>query len=147
MSSASSSGRSKKKSPLVAVVLAVLYPGLGHVYLRRWGRALLWFVAIIASVVWLVPPEAVPTTFSIDAILEARAAVPERVALVALVLSALSVLDAYWIAANSGTAQADTTSPVGEDGTQTCPNCGKEIDENLDFCHWCTTEFETSDGG
>jgi hypothetical protein len=147
VSRTSSSGTTREKSPLVAVVLAVLYPGLGHVYLRRWGRALLWFVTIIATVVWLVPPEAMPGTLSVDAILESRQAVPEHVALIALVLSALSVVDAYWIAANTKTDDADATSPVGEDGTQTCPNCGKEIDEHLDFCHWCTTEFETSDGG
>lgn len=145
MRSNRSSGSSKEKSPLVAVVLAVLYPGLGHVYLRRWGRALLWFITIIATVVWLVPPEAVPNTLTVDAILESREAVPERVALIALVLSVLSVIDAYWIAAQTGSDESESSSHVGEDGTQTCPNCGKEIDENLDFCHWCTTEFKTSD--
>jgi hypothetical protein len=144
VSNSRQSGNSTNKSPLIAVVLAVLYPGLGHVYLRRWGRAFLWFVTIIATVVWLVPPAAMPSTLSIDAIMQARQNVPDHVALVALVLSALSVVDAYWIAANSGEPE-DPTSPVGEDGTQTCPNCGKELDENLDFCHWCTTEFETGE--
>jgi hypothetical protein len=139
------SGSTRDKSPLIAVVLAVLYPGLGHVYLRRWGRAFLWFVTIIATVVWLVPPAAMPSTLSVDAIMQARANVPDHVALIALVLSALSVVDAYRIAANSGQEASDESSPVGEDGTQTCPNCGKEIDENLDFCHWCTTEFETGE--
>lgn len=144
MSNSRSSGKSRQKSPLIAVLLAVLYPGLGHVYLRRWGRAFLWFVTIIATVVWLVPSGAMPTTLSVDAILEARQAVPDHVALLALALSALSVVDAYWIAAQSGEDEAQT-SPVGEEGTQTCPNCGKELDKNLDFCHWCTTEFEKSD--
>jgi hypothetical protein len=138
------SGTSREKSPLIAVVLAVLYPGLGHVYLRRWGRAFLWFVTIIATVVWLVPPSAMPQTLSLDAIMQARANIPSHVALIALVLSALSVVDAYWIAANSGQDSEDA-SPVGEEGTQTCPNCGKELDENLEFCHWCTTEFETDE--
>ena len=147
MSNSRSTGKAREKSPLIAVVLAVLYPGLGHVYLRRWGRAFLWFVTIIATVVWLVPPDAMPATFSIDAILEARQNVPTHVALIALVLSALSVIDAYWIAANSGqdADAAEPSTPVDDGDTQTCPNCGKELDADLDFCHWCTTEFETGD--
>lgn len=147
MSNSRRSGNSRQKSPLIAVVLAVLYPGLGHVYLRRWGRAFIWFVTIIATVVWLVPASAMPSALSVDAIMQARANVPQHVALIALVLSALSVVDAYRIAANSG-QEPEEASPVGEEGTQTCPNCGKELDENLEFCHWCTTEFGTdeSDG-
>ena len=144
MSNSRRSGNARGKSPLIAVVLAVLYPGLGHVYLRRWGRAFLWFVTIIATVVWLVPPSAMPATLSVDAIVQAQANLPQHVALVALVLSALSVLDAYRIATNSGQEPAETT-PVSDDGTQTCPNCGKELDENLEFCHWCTTEFGTDE--
>lgn len=37
-----SSHRSGKRLWL-ASALAVIYPGLGHVYLREWLRALLWF--------------------------------------------------------------------------------------------------------
>lgn len=32
---------------------------------------------------------------------------------------------------------------VSDDGTITCPNCGKEVDADMEFCHWCTTEFAT----
>ena len=44
-----------RKRPWLAAVLTVLIPGLGHLYLRLWGRALLWFVIVIGSVLVLVP--------------------------------------------------------------------------------------------
>jgi predicted amidophosphoribosyltransferase len=25
---------------------------------------------------------------------------------------------------------------------QHCPSCGKELDEDLDFCHWCTQRLD-----
>ncbi len=137
------SSESAGKSPVIAAVLAVLYPGLGHVYLRRWGRALLWFGLIIATIVALVPEAAMPTTLSVDAILEAQAAIPTHVAALALGLSIVSVIDAYWIAAQTGTnGQPQTADSGAETAARSCPNCGKDLDEDIDFCHWCTTELD-----
>jgi len=135
------SSKNTGKSPVIAALLAVLYPGLGHVYLRRWGRALLWFGLIIATIVVLVPEAAMPTTFSVDAIVEAQEAVPTHVAGLALALSIMSVVDAYWIAAQTG---EDEQAQVADDETATrsCPSCGKELDEDIDFCHWCTTKLD-----
>ena len=137
MSGARSSG-DVKKSPLIAAVLALLYPGLGHVYLRRWGRALLWFVLIVSTVVALIPEAAVPTELSVDALLAARSSIPGRVALFTLGISALSVVDAYRIASQSD----DESATQADADTVSCPNCGKELDEDLDFCHWCTTRLD-----
>lgn len=39
-------------NPYVAAVLAWLIPGLGHVFLKRWQRGLVFFVLIAASV-WI----------------------------------------------------------------------------------------------
>ncbi|AXR79121.1 hypothetical protein AArcMg_0898 [Natrarchaeobaculum sulfurireducens] len=41
--------------------------------------------------------------------------------------------------------------PPGSNGTSgadgpTCPQCGKELDEDLAFCHWCTTRLEPPEG-
>ena len=36
-------------NPMVAVVLAWLIPGLGHVYLKRWMRGLLFLVLVLVS--------------------------------------------------------------------------------------------------
>jgi len=136
------SSKGAGKSPVVAAVLAVLYPGLGHVYLRRWGRALMWFGLIITTVVVLVPDGAMPTELSVDAILAAQAAVPTHVAALALVLSIMSVVDAYWIAAQSARESQRVADAGKESETRSCPNCGKELDEDIDFCHWCTTRLD-----
>ena len=34
-------------NPYLAMVLAWLVPGLGHVYLRRWARALMFFLLVV----------------------------------------------------------------------------------------------------
>jgi hypothetical protein len=155
--------------PVLAAVLALAFPGLGHLVLRRWGRALLWHLTIVGGGVALfllydvepVDPLADPAAVS--------AAVPSDVALPIVLLSALSALDAYLVgradaaerdradataeamrrrAANaegddgSGGGQSPPAAAAsGEDGEApevSCPHCGKEVDADLDFCHWCT---------
>ncbi len=144
------SPETRRKRPWLAVLLAIIYPGLGHVYLRKWGRALLWFVVIIASTSFLIPDGAIPESVSLDALTTAAEAMPLEVSLALLILSLLSVLDAYWLA---NRANEMARSPVADrDGTGTadCPNCGKELDEDLDFCPWCTerlVEPEEDDDG
>ncbi|MFC7134121.1 MULTISPECIES: zinc ribbon domain-containing protein [Salinibaculum] len=148
MSDTTPRGRTGRKRPWLAALLAVLYPGLGHIYLRKWGRALLWFVVIITASTFLIPPDAVPSTLSLDALVDAGQAVPLPVSLAILTLTFLSMADAYWLArrtaedVQTGTQGPATTTTDSE--TQTCPNCGKELDDDLDFCHWCTTELQTS---
>lgn len=135
-------GRSiSRKRPWLAALLAALCTGLGHLYLRRWRRALGWLTALVAAAVLFVDP----------AVLEALAngtPVDPLSTLPLLVVASLSVVDAYLIAQ----AQNDLMRAVGSqsrvppqarmDGEQSCPNCGKELDTDLDFCHWCMTEFE-----
>jgi hypothetical protein len=155
--------------PVLAALLALVFPGLGHLVLRRWGRALLWHLTIVGGGVALfalydvepVDPLADPTAVS--------AAVPSDVALPIVLLSALSALDAYLVgradaaerdrvdaaaeamrrrAANAdgddgpGGGQSPPAAAVdaenGETLEVTCPNCGKDVDADLDFCHWCT---------
>lgn len=127
-----------RKRPWLAALLAIVYPGLGHLYLREWVRAILWFGVILSAIVLLLPESAVPETFSIEAYLTAAESIPLQVSLAIIGLSLLSVFDAYWL------AQREDDSAVAQDGdgTQTCPNCGKELDAELDFCHWCTTRLE-----
>jgi uncharacterized paraquat-inducible protein A len=101
-----------------------------------------WFLVIIATSTFLIPPDAVPTSLSVDALLEAGQAVPLPVSIAILMLTFLSMADAYWLARRSGVEPAVTGTDESE--TRTCPNCGKEIDEDIDFCHWCTTELPDS---
>jgi hypothetical protein len=124
------------KRPWLAALLSVLYPGLGHVYLRLWGRALLWFLSIVTATALLVPQEAYPSTLSVGAAVEAAQALPLTVSLTILLMTGLNVLDAYLMAKRSGQPE--------EEGGRTCPNCGKEVDEDLEFCQWCTTELDAT---
>ena len=163
--------------PVLAAVLALLFPGLGHLLLRRWGRALLWHLTIIGGGVALLILYGVDVD-GIDAPTEAAAALPTDVALPLALLYALSALDAYLVgqaaiaekeqaaateairrrttnddasgdnarntdAAGQMTATSAATSGTeaitnGEPATVDCPNCGKETDADIDFCHWCT---------
>ncbi|ELZ44487.1 hypothetical protein C464_13360 [Halorubrum coriense DSM 10284] len=153
--------------PVLAAVLALVFPGLGHLTLRRWGRALLWHLTVVGGGIALfalydvepVNPLADPAAVS--------AAVPSDVALPIVVLTVLSAVDAYLVgradvaerervdaaaeAMRRRTASADGnegpgTGPsppsaagdAGESLDVTCPNCGRETDADLDFCHWCT---------
>ena len=135
MSDTTSRGRAGQKRPWLAALLAVLYPGLGHVYLRKWIRALLWFGLVVTTSTLLIPDAAIPSSFSFDALVEAGQAVPLEATLTILSISFLSVADAYWLA-------AQTNRQAAVDAAQTCPNCGKELDADLEFCHWCTTRIE-----
>jgi len=126
------------------VVLAVIYPGLGHVYLRKWGRAFLWFALIVASTMILIPAEAAPESMSLDALVASAEAIPAEVSLLILVLSMLSVLDAYWLA-NRANEMADPVDEHGSVQAEDCPHCGKELDEDLDFCPWCTERLVEPD--
>ena len=131
------SSDSTGKRPWLAALLSVLYPGLGHVYLRLWGRALLWFLSIVTATALLVPPEAYPSALSVSAAMEAAQALPLTVSLTILLMTLLNVLDAYMMAKRRSKSGGDAS-----EGEPTCPNCGKEVDGDLDFCQWCTTELE-----
>jgi hypothetical protein len=139
------SGQTQRKRPWLAVVLAFIYPGLGHVYLRKWGRALLWFAMILASTMVLIPEGAAPSELSVEAITASAEAVPTGVSLFVLALSLLSVLDAYWLATRANEVAQQRTDDGEEVDVGDCPHCGKELDEDLDFCPWCTERLVEPD--
>ncbi|WP_435072884.1 DUF7575 domain-containing protein [Halorubrum sp. HHNYT27] len=155
--------------PVLAAVLALAFPGLGHLVLRRWGRALLWHVTIVGGGVALL------TLYDVDTgsgfvmpgeAADAAAALPPEVTLPIALLTVLSSIDAYVVgradvaernrvdataeavrrravsADDEGRAAGSAVTAVtGEDEEPMqveCPNCGKETDAELDFCHWCT---------
>ncbi|WP_123538750.1 zinc ribbon domain-containing protein [Halosimplex salinum] len=121
----------KQARPLLAVLLAFLYPGLGHVYLREWLRALVWFFLNVTSFALLMPENAVPETIGMDSLLRAAESVPPEAALALASITVFSMIDAYWM------AKRQNTETAVQEGT-TCPNCGRDVDADLDFCHWCT---------
>ena len=122
-----------RKRPWLAALLAVVATGLGHLYLRRWQRALGWLTALFVVAVLFVDPT----------VLEALAnGTPGDLLsrLPLLIVGSLSIIDAYLLAHAQNRVVQSTASPSAERAH--CPNCGKELDSDLEFCHWCTTEIE-----
>lgn len=122
-----------QKRPWFAALLAVLVTGLGHLYLRRWRRALGWLALLFSVTALFVDPAA------LEALANGNTADPVAIAPV-LIVGGFSVIDAYLLAyaQNEVTRLAD--SAEGE--LTHCPNCGKELDADLDFCQWCTTAVD-----
>lgn len=124
----------------VAAVLSFVYPGVGHAYLREWLRALGWVALSLATAYVLVPTATVQTyQHAIEsgnlAALSA-ASIPLQATLGILAVRLCNVVDAYLLAVRQ------TTPSRTDDGRPACPVCGKELDTDLDFCPWCTTELE-----
>ncbi len=159
-------GDTSRKRPWLAALLSLLVPGLGHAYLREWLRTVLW-LGLAFSVTWLLlPPSAMEREPTVRAMLEISRQLPLRTQLAVLAVTALSMIDAYWLASNTGDAGRSAEAGAGAtptptegttagaapaqgtggaaDETTSCPNCGKELDADLDFCHWCTTELDRS---
>lgn len=117
----------------------MLSPGLGHVYLREWLRAVLWFGLILSATSVLVPVSTPPSILTVDAVLQASLSAAEETPLrneIALfAITSLSMVDAYWMATR-GNQRAETADGVN------CPHCGRAVDEDLAFCHWCTNRLE-----
>ncbi|MFB6150418.1 MAG: zinc ribbon domain-containing protein [Haloarculaceae archaeon] len=120
-----------RKRPWLAALLAALATGLGHLYLRRWRRALGWFAAVLVVTVVFVDPAAVESLARFESV-DPMAVAP------LLVVGALSVVDAY-VLALAQNAAARLTAPSNGQPTH-CPQCGRELDPDLDFCHWCTAD-------
>ncbi|MBB6646493.1 zinc ribbon domain-containing protein [Halobellus ruber] len=150
-------GRSKAsgKRPWLAALLGTLATGLGHIYLRRWKRGLGWFAVAVAMSALFVPPEAARALLS-----GSGGDVATLAPLLAVAVA--SVADAYVLARMSHREARDsdgerpsTASESGSGsavaaggvtgtgaGATECPECGKELDPELDFCPWCTTRLD-----
>ena len=113
---------------MVGAVLGVA--GAGHAYLRKWRRAIAWFSLVLGVGLVLVSAFVDPATTS-------PAEMPPVVTVPLLALLLLSAVDAYVVARR----QVDRPQPDA-DGTVACPNCGKDVDPDLEFCHWCTDRLD-----
>jgi hypothetical protein len=131
-----------RRRAAVAAFLALFAPGLGHIYLRAWIRAIAWFVLATVAVSFVLPESAFAGVGSggIGGMTEAITSLPSRVFLVSLTVRAASGLDAGLMVLRTPTA--NVTEPEESGG---CPQCGKEIDDEIDFCPWCTTQLESEE--
>ncbi|MFC4408153.1 DUF7575 domain-containing protein [Haloarchaeobius iranensis] len=126
-------GRNATPRPWLAAVLDGLAVGLGHAYLGRWRRAFGWLL------VWA----AVATAF-VPTVTLSGGGLPSADALLRLsplvLVSSVCAADAYLLALRRLEASPASDEPPA------CPSCGVTVDPELDFCQWCTTEFERVDG-
>ena len=161
--------------PPLAAFLAVCFPGLGHLFLRRFRRALVWHGTIIGGGIALYTLYDVGPIDPTASIAEVAAAVPSDVFLPVALLVTLSAIDALLVGRATvaeaeradATAAAirrriaddggehDESAPVeaivgggtGDEPTQVeCPHCGRETDAEIEFCHWCTEPLPWADG-
>ncbi len=116
---------------IFAALLALVYPGLGHAYLRAWGRAILWFGAVLLTATLLIPTEIYTSVASVQDIPAAWADVPWEATVGVAIVALFNIVDAYWTGKRLSVP----------DNEVRCPSCGRTVDEDLSFCHWCTTEL------
>lgn len=118
------------KRPWLAAVLGAVLTGAGHLYLRRWLRALGWILLATLTADLFVPSGTLAALESF--VLTGTGTPPDFAALAPLLMvSFLSVVDAYFMAvlANRQAAIEAQTR---------CPSCHREVDEELAFCQWCS---------
>ena len=129
-----------RKRPLYAVILAFIFPGLGHFYLRSWLRGLLWLGLMFLLTGVLVVSGAIQPVgdLTMEALSASYQSRPIEVTIASVAITTLNVVDAYWVATN------DTEKESVDTGVS-CPNCGKELDDDIDFCHWCTTQLDPAE--
>ena len=167
--------RTGGKRPWLAALLGTFATGLGHLYLRRWWRGVGWFAAALVASYLFVPPEATQALLSderadplalapviavsvasiADAYVVARR--DQRRARRSNLAQGPAASDAGESSTSAGerregdagghttAATEPVKSAVGSGSAETCPNCGKELDPELDFCPWCTTRLDQVD--
>ena len=126
----------------MGALLAFFLPGLGHVYLREWLRSAMWFAFAVSAVLLFVFPETGPVEATgpaeaFSAAVEATEGLSLEAMLPIWIVRVFSAIDAYWLALRRSGEETD--------GEQ-CPACGKPVDEDLDFCQWCTTPLPEREG-
>lgn len=138
---------------LVAAGLSLVYPGIGHLYLRAWVRALAWFALAFATTAILTPPELLAAFQQQGLSALTTSDIPQDLTLALLVVRALNVMDAYVVAVRQARTSDPDLDPDTTDSDPTdldkaagdpesCPNCGRELDDDIDFCPWCTHELD-----
>ncbi len=122
----------------IAIGLSVLYPGLGHVYLREWIRALAWFAIAILAAMLVMPVELVEATETegLSVLLRTSEFLTFEAITALLAIRMLNAIDAAILALKP-------TEP--KQPTNNCPNCGGELDDDIDFCPWCTMHLDPAE--
>ncbi|QSW97969.1 zinc ribbon domain-containing protein [Haloterrigena alkaliphila] len=126
---------------VAAGVLSLLLPGAGHALLRDWLRALLFAGLYFVAIWFFYPVQDLATdggslSEMMSESMDVAANVDPMAQMTIMLVVAIATFDAILRAFGfPPTANASSDGP-------TCPECGKEVDADLEFCHWCTTRLE-----
>ncbi|MXV60831.1 zinc ribbon domain-containing protein [Natronorubrum sp. JWXQ-INN-674] len=124
---------------LAAAGLSVFMPGAGHALIRDWLRALVFAGLYISAILLFFPTEQIAAAGSISDAMDIATSETDTIS--QFVLSFLVLF-----AAIDATFRAMGFPPGSNNGESvegpSCPECGKELDADLEFCHWCTTRIE-----
>jgi hypothetical protein len=120
------------KRPWLAAVLGTLATGFGHLYLRRWRRALGWLLIMSITSLLFVSES------SIDAVMTSlwtgTGTIPYVDLIPLFIVGVVSAFDAYAIARMDNRRLLEQRM-----GIQRCPDCGRPVDPDVSFCQWCAT--------
>lgn len=130
------------RRPWVAALLSFVQPGAGHLYLREWGRGITWFVlwsttALLATGVSAPSVSIAGVVAFVETFLLALGDLQPIQSLALAAVTGFAIVDAYWLAARRDRRSSDAPS---------CPNCSRDVDLSIGFCHWCTVQFDVVDG-
>ncbi len=122
---------------LAAALLSLLFPGIGHAVIRDWVRAL-FFAGLFIM--------ALALTFSTDQL----SALTSLEGATTVLTEDLTRIDQFFLSFLVLFAATDALlrglgtvgQPSSHDGPS-CPHCGRELDADLEFCHWCTAKLAT----
>lgn len=134
--------------PWIAAVLALVLAGLGHAYLRRWARALLWLVTIAVTSVLLHALHDVEPANPVTS----PGAVPMEILVPLTFLIGLSAVDAFLIGREQSTGGEREPSEhlsvdqdvAGESSELGSPD--RSPDKNVDFGADVVELLPTDDG-
>ncbi|WP_247729422.1 zinc ribbon domain-containing protein [Halovivax limisalsi] len=135
---------------LAAAALSLVFPGSGHALLRDWVQAFLFGTLFVLSIALLLPVDelaALASDSQISSVAQYRAFSTEVSATIEantglLEQFTLSFL-ALFAAIHAGMRGLQLTGePESGEATPSCPHCGKPLDDDLTFCHWCTTRLD-----
>lgn len=118
------SNEPREVRPWLAAALSLVLAGLGHLYLGALYRAVGWF-SLFGAMAYFTVPMSVLT-----APLEATA----LEVLPVLVVIGLATVDAFLRARRRRVGASIAAR-------EACPQCGRDLDPDLSFCHWCTHEL------
>ncbi|WP_425607389.1 DUF7575 domain-containing protein [Halomontanus rarus] len=123
---------------LFAAALSLVLPGAGHALIRDWVRALLFAGLFLSATALIMPINDIAAAGSMAERMTIVTDEPRTSQFVLSFMLLFTAVDAGFRALGF---------PPGSNGADgpTCPNCGRELDPEIEFCHWCTTRLEYAD--